>query len=220
MSVDSYPRAEERLNAATHGFGAVLSAVGLVFLAIQAQTIGRAGSLPAIFIYGNALVLLFISSALHHAVERPKFKHFLLALDHCGIYLLIAGTYTPFCLLMPPGQEWHLLALVWGLAMVGIIVQSSAFLTGRSDSYERVAFVFYLGLGWVPVLVAGDEIYRNLAQGGRNLLFAGGIAFSVGVVFYLWKRLPYGHAVWHLFVVAGCALHFLAIFHYVIPIGL
>ena len=219
MSVDRYPRAEERLNAATHGFGALLSAIGLVFLAVQAQSVGRTGSLPAIVIYGNALVLLFAFSALHHAVVRPKFKHFFLALDHCGIYLLIAGTYTPFCLLMPPGQEWKLLAMVWGLAVVGILVQVAAFLAGRSNGYERVAYVFYLAMGWIPVLWAGDEIYRNLAQGGLNLLFAGGIAFSVGVIFYLWKRLPYGHAVWHLFVVAGCALHFMAIFHYVIPIG-
>ena len=219
MSVDRYPRAEEQLNAATHGFGAVLSAVGLVFLALQAQSVGRAGSVPAIVIYGVALVLLFLSSALHHAVVRPKFKHFLLAFDHCGIYLLIAGTYTPFCLLMPAGQEWQLLALVWGLATVGITVQVAAFLAGRSDGYERIAFVFYLALGWVPVLWAGDKIYRNLAPAGLNLLFAGGMAFSIGVVIYLWKRLPYGHAVWHLFVVAGCALHFFAIFHYVIPIG-
>jgi hemolysin III len=217
MSVERYPRAEERLNAATHAFGALLSAIGLVFLVIQAQSVGRTGILPAIVVYGMALVLLFLSSALHHAVLRPGFKHYLLAVDHCGIYLLIAGTYTPFCLLMPPGREGELLALVWGLAMVGIIVQLAAFLAGRSDGYERVAFVFYLLLGWIPILWAGDDIYRTLAPAGLDLVFAGGIAFSIGVVFYLWKRLPYGHAVWHLFVVAGCALHFFAIFHYVIP---
>ena len=219
MTADRYPRAEERINAATHAIGAVLSAIGLVFLVIQAQSVGRPGSLHSIVIYGVALVLLFSFSAWHHAVVRPKFKHFLLAIDHCGIYLLIAGTYTPFSLLMPAGQEWELLALIWGLATIGIVVQFAAFLAGRSHGYERVAFGFYLAMGWIPILWAGDDIYRNLVPAGLYLLFAGGIAFSAGVVFYLWKRLPYGHAVWHLFVVGGCALHFLAIFHYVIPIG-
>lgn len=220
MYVDYYPRDEERLNAATHAFGALLSAVGLVFLVVQAQSVGRTGSLPAIVIYGVALVLLFAFSALHHAALHPKIKQILLALDHSGIYLLIAGTYTPFCLLMPPGQEWTLLSLVWGLALAGIIVQLGAFFTRRSEGYERVAFAFYLALGWIPILWAGDDIYRTLAPMGLYLLFAGGIAFSVGVVFYLWKRLRYGHAVWHLFVVAGCAFHFFAIFLYVIPIAL
>ncbi|MDA0652360.1 MAG: hemolysin III family protein [Proteobacteria bacterium] len=219
MSVERYPRAEERMNAATHGLGAVLSAIGLVFLLIEAQSVGRAGSVPAVVVYGLSLLLLFLSSALHHAVLRPKFKHFLLAIDHCGIYFLIAGTYTPFCLLMPAGREWELLALVWVVAIVGIVVQLASFLTGRSDGYERIAFVFYLALGWLPILWVGDDIYRNLELAGLMLLFAGGVAFSIGVVFYLWKRLPYGHAVWHLFVVAGCAFHFFAIFHYVVPMA-
>ena len=112
MYVERYSRAEERLNAATHAFGAFLGAVGLVLLVIQANSMGRTGSLPAVIVYGAALVLLFLFSALHHAVSRPRIKQFLLAFDHCGIYLLIAGTYTPFCLLMPPGQESSLLAFV------------------------------------------------------------------------------------------------------------
>jgi hemolysin III len=217
MYVERYSRAEERLNAATHAFGAFLGAVGLVLLVIQANSMGRTGSLPAVIVYGAALVLLFLFSALHHAVSRPRIKQFLLALDHCGIYLLIAGTYTPFCLLMPPGQEWTLLAFVWGLALAGIIVQLAAFLTRRSDGYERFAFVFYLALGWIPILWAGEDVFRTLEPLGLALLVAGGISFSIGVVFYLWKRLPYGHAVWHLFVVAACAFHFYSIFYYVVP---
>jgi len=200
-----HPRAEERLNAATHAFGAFLSVVGLVFLVIQADSLGRPDSLIAVIVYGIALVLLFLFSALHHAVSRPRIKHFLLGLDHSGIYLLIAGTYTPFCLLMPRGREWTLLALVWGLAMLGIAIQVVSFLTGRSGAYERLAFIFYLA------------VVRALAPMGLALLVAGGVAFTVGVVFYLWKHLPYGHAVWHLFVVAGCGFHFFAIFHYVVP---
>ena len=217
VCLGSHPRAEERLNAATHAFGAFLSVVGLVFLVMQADTVGRPDSLLAVIVYGIALVLLFLSSALHHAVSRPRIKHLLLGLDHSGIYLLIAGTYTPFCLLMPRGEVWTLLALVWGLAMLGIAIQVASFLTRRSGAYERIAFAFYLALGWIPMLWAGEDVVRALAPMGLALLVAGGVAFTVGVVFYLWKHLPYGHAVWHLFVVAGCGFHFFAIFHYVVP---
>ena len=129
MYVERYPRAEERLNAVTHAFGAILGVVGLVLLVIQANSMGRTGSLPAVIVYGAALVLVFLFSALHHAVSRPRIKQVLLTLDHGGIYLLIAGTYTPFCLLMPPGQEWTLLALVWGPALAGILVQLRQVLT-------------------------------------------------------------------------------------------
>ena len=215
--VGSYPRAEERLNAATHAFGAFLGVVGLVFLVIQADTVGRPNSVPAVIVYGIALVMLFLFSALHHAALRPRIKHILLGLDHGGIYLLIAGTYTPFCLLMPRGKEWILLSLVWGLAMLGIAIQVVWFLTGRSGAYERTAFGFYLALGWMPMLWAGEDVVRVLAPMGLALLVAGGVAFTIGVVFYLWKHLPYGHAVWHLFVVAGCGFHFFSIFYYVVP---
>jgi hemolysin III len=212
-----YSRAEEHWNAATHGFGAVLGAVGLVFLILQADDVGRVGSLAAVIIYGTALMVLFLFSALHHAVSQPRAKQILLAIDHCGIYLLIAGSYTPFSLLMPAGREGGLLTIVWGAALTGILVQLAAFLLGRSALYERFAFVFYLALGWIPLLWAGGEMSGKLVPAGLALLVAGGITFSIGVVFYLWKRLPYGHAVWHLFVVAACAFHFFSIFYYVVP---
>lgn len=217
MYREYYPRAEEWLNAATHGIGALLAAVGLVFLIMEADSLGRAGSLPAVIVYGAALILLFLFSALHHAAIRPRLKQLLLALDHCGIYLLIAGTYTPFCLLMPPGQIWVSLAIVWGLALGGIIVQLAAFLTGRSDDYERFAFIMYLAMGWIPTLWASEDVFEVLAPMGFVLLVAGGLAFSIGVLFYLWKRLPYGHAIWHSFVIAGTGFHFFSIFYYVIP---
>ena len=211
------PRAQERLNAATHAFGAFLGIVGLVFLVMHAETVGRPDSLAAVIVYGTAMVLLFLFSALHHAVLRPRIKHILLGLDHGGIYLLIAGPCTPFCLLMPRGEERTLLALVWGLVMPGIAIQVASFLTRRSGAYERFAYIFYLGLGWIPMLWAGEDAFRALAPMGLTLLVAGGVAFTIGVAFYLWKNLPCGHAVWHLFVAAGCAFHFLAIIHYVVP---
>ena len=191
--------------------------MGWVLLVIHADSVGRPDSLPAVIVYGTALVLLFLFSALHHAVSRPRIKHLLLGLDHSGIYLLIAGTYTPFCLLMPRGREWTLLSLVWGLALLGIAIQLVLFLTRRSGAYERIAFAFYLALGWIPMLWAGEDVVGALAPMGLALLVAGGVAFTIGVAFYLWKQLPYGHAVWHLFVVACCGFHFFAIFHYVVP---
>ena len=120
MYVERYPRGEERISAAVHVFGVLLSIVGLVLLIIQANSVGRVGSLPAVIIYGASLMLLFSFSSVHHAAILPRIKHIFLVLDHCGIYLLIAGTYTPFCLLMPVGQRWTLLALIWGLALAGI----------------------------------------------------------------------------------------------------
>ena len=212
MRVNRSPWAEEWLYAATHAFGAFLGAVGLVLLIIQADDVGRTGSLPAAFTAAGRP-----AQHLHHAASQPRIKQLLLALDHGGIYLLIAGTYTPFCLLLPPGQEWTLLAFIWGLALAGITVQWVAFLTGRIAGYERFAFVFYLAMGWIPMLWASGDVSRNLVPAGLALLVAGGIAYSIGVIFYLWKRLPYGHAAWHLFVVAGSSFHFLSIFYYVVP---
>lgn len=217
MYIECFPRSEERVNAATHALGALLSVVGLVFLIDQAGTVGRSGSLPAVIVYGTALVLLFLFSALHHAVWRPRLKQFLLALDHCGIYLLIAGTYTPFCLLMPDGQGWALLAFVWSLALGGTTVQVCAFITGRSEHYEKYAFLFYLALGWIPMLIVADVIFTILQPMGLALLAAGGITYSAGVIFYLWRSLRFGHAIWHLFVVAGSTFHFFSIFYYVVP---
>ena len=217
MYVECYPRDEERVNALTHGFGALLSAAGLIFMVMQADSVGRDGSLPAVIVYGSAMILLFLFSALHHAVLHPSLKQFLLALDHCGIYLLIAGTYTPFCLMLPAGEDWTLLAMIWGLAAVGITVQMSAFLMGRSDRYEKFAYIFYLAMGWLPMLYARETVFGILETGGLALLVAGGLAYSIGVAFYLWKGLRFGHAVWHIFVIAGAGFHFFSIYYYVVP---
>jgi hemolysin III len=189
----------------------------LVFLILQAVNGGRVGSLPVVIIYGATMLFLFSFSALHHALRQPRLKHIFLALDHCGIYLLIAGTYSPFCLLMPAGQQWVSLAIVWALAAIGVSVQSVAFLTKHSDGYEKISFVFYLAMGWIPILLAGDHVFKVLAPAGVTLLIAGGVTYSIGVIFYLWKGLPYGHAVWHVFVVAASALHFFSILYYVVP---
>jgi hemolysin III len=214
-----YTRVEEWLNAATHGVGAALGIAGLVFLILRALADGRDGSLLASVLYGSALVFLFLASALHHAIPGGRAKHVFLSLDHSGIYLLIAGTYTPFCLLMPEGTAWMLLVLIWSLAGIGIAVQTTAFIMGHGARYEKIGFALHLAMSWIPILFAGKHILGALMPGGFYLLLAGGIAYSVGVIFYKWKRLPYNHAIWHLFVVGGSAFHFFSIFLYVIPVS-
>lgn len=212
-----YSRAEEWVNAATHGVGALLGIAGLVLLILRAVSQGREGSLTAVILYGSALIFLYLSSALHHGIPHGIFKKVFLAFDHTGIYLLIAGTYTPFCLLMPPGEAWILLTLIWVLAIIGITVQMTAFLTGYGDQYEKVGFLMHLGMSWIPILFAGSIILEALVTPGLMLLIAGGLSYSIGVIFYKWRRLPFNHAVWHLFVVGGSAFHFFSIFLYVVP---
>lgn len=217
-SIDTrYSRVEEWVNAATHGVGALLGIAGLVFLILRAIAMGRDGSLPAVILYGSALIFLFVFSALHHAFPGGRIKQIFLSLDHSGIFLLIAGTYTPFCLLMPPGQGWILFAVIWTLAITGIAGQSIAFLTGQSDRYERIGFLLHLAMAWAPMLLAGAIVFKALAPTGLFLLVAGGLAYTVGVLFYIWKGLPFNHAIWHLFVIGGSTFHFFSIFLFVIP---
>ncbi|MBW8638292.1 hemolysin III family protein [Hoeflea sp. WL0058] len=209
---------EERWNAATHALGTLLAVAGLILLLGRAGVAGASDNFALCALYGAALVLLYSFSALHHAISHPGAKHVFLALDHCGIYLLIAGTYTPFCLIMPPGQGWLLLAFIWGLAGVGISVQMTCFVTGYSNHYERFGFIAYLALGWIPLLWVWDDVVTGIPTSGLALLAAGGLAYTTGVAFYLWRTLVHHHAIWHLFVVAGSALQFLTIYLYVAPV--
>ena len=208
---------EEIINSATHGLGAVLGLIGFVFLLNRALTIGREGSVIAVIVYGAALVLLYSFSALHHGIPSGIMKKIFLSLDHAGIFLLIAGTYTPFCLLMPPGHGWTLFSVIWGLAIGGVVFQTLMFLGGRDKQYERMGFLLHLALGWFPILFAGSIIFGSLPWGGLGLLIAGGLAYSIGVIFYLWRSLPYNHAYWHSFVIGGSTFHFFTIFYFVVP---
>ncbi|MCP5368575.1 MAG: hemolysin III family protein [Hyphomicrobiales bacterium] len=209
--------AEECANALTHGLGLMLGVAALVLLIVRAVDVGRDGSLGAALVYGIALVLLYMFSTLQHAFPPGRVQRVFLSLDHVGIKLLIAGTYTPFCLLLPPGYDWAMFFTVWGLVAAGVTAQVAALATGRGALYEKYAFVFYLALGWVPVLIGGKAILAQLATPGLVFLVAGGLAYSIGVVFYLWRRLPFGHAVWHLFVVGGSTFHFFSVLFYVVP---
>jgi hemolysin III len=203
-------RREEAANSLTHGLGLLLATAGLAVLAVSASRVGTARTIAGCVVFGAALVLLYGTSTLYHAVEQPRAKGVLRALDHSAIFILIAGTYTPFTLVSLRGPwGWSLFAVVWGLAVAGIALRLAL---RRRPTGLFVAL--YLGMGWC-VVVAAKPLVAAVPPGGIALLAAGGLAYSGGVVFYLWRRLPYHHAVWHAFVLAGSAFHYAAVLRYI-----
>lgn len=213
-----YSRSEDKLCAAIHAVALLLAVAGLVALIDRARAVGANGSLAAVIAYGTSMILVFLFSTLHHGVEPShRLKRPMLALDHGSIFLLIAGTYTPFYLLLPPDRMGLLLGAVWGLAAAGLVLQMAAFLSRRTTFYHRIHVAVFMLLGWLPLLAIWPAVPAGLAPAGLALLVAGGIIYSVGAVFYVRRVVPFSHAVWHSFVVAGCALHFLSIRFYVLP---
>jgi len=215
---------EEAANAATHGVGAVLGTVALVLLVLAGARIGPLAVVAAA-IFGGALVLVYLSSTLHHGLSHAGAKRLFLFCDRCAIYLLIAGTYTPITLLvLAPALGRTLTATIWALAGLGIALEALGHWRERRGGTEAgglggfawLPIVLYLGMGWLGLGVAGPALARTLPPAALHWLIAGGAVYTVGVVFYLWRRLPYGHAVWHLFAVAGSACHVWAILVYVL----
>ncbi|AAV83271.1 hemolysin III family protein [Idiomarina loihiensis] len=207
-----YTVKEEVAHALTHGIGAVLSIVALVFMLIWAAAYGDGWHVVAASIYGASLILLYTASTLYHAFPWPKMKAVFQQLDHAAIYILIAGTYTPFALInLRDAWGWTLLGVAWGIALVGVVLE----LTLK----KRIAWLsltLYLGMGWMAI-IAINPMIDNVDAGGLMLLVAGGLAYTLGVIFYVWKSLPYHHAIWHLFVLAGSVFHFFSIFYFVLP---
>ena len=202
---------EERVNALTHGVGAALAAAGLFFLVVSA---GGLWHVVSFSIYGASLVLLYLASTLYHSFQNEERKHRLRIFDHAAIYLLIAGTYTPFALVVLHGLlGWTIFSIVWGLAAVGIIFQ--LFFVNR---FKKTATLCYLFMGWLIVFFL-QPLAAALAPEGLFWLAFGGVLYTVGAVFYLFKRIPYNHAVWHVFVMGGSAAHFIAVAQYVLPIA-
>jgi len=200
---------EEKLNALTHGIGAALGIVALILL-IVFDSHKTAYSLFSVIVYGISIIVLFTASTLYHSVKSEQKKHYFRIIDHISIYLLIAGTYTPVLLIsLNESLGWTLFYVVWGIAAFGIILK--LFFTGR---FEVFSTLLYLVMGW---LIIFD--FSNLSKifgDGILLLFAGGMAYTVGIVFYAIHRIPYNHVIWHLFVLAGAIFHFFMIFFYVI----
>jgi hemolysin III len=210
-AVERPGRGEEIANSLTHGAGAVLAVAGLVVLVLSASRNGTASTVVGCVVFGATLVLLYSASTLYHSLGhvRPRARAVLRALDHSAIFLLIAGTYTPFTLVSLRGPwGFALFGVVWGLAVAGIALR----LTLRRRP-TALFVALYLAMGWC-VVVAAKPLLAGVDPGGIALLVAGGLAYSLGVVFYAWRR-PYHHAIWHAFVLAGSAFHYAAVLHYV-----
>ncbi|MEZ8271264.1 hemolysin III family protein [Vibrio splendidus] len=213
-SASEYSDIEERANAITHGLGVVLGVVGLILLLIRAFDYqADMLTVASMAVYGSSIILLFLASTLYHSITTEKTKRLLKTFDHCAIYLLIAGSYTPFLLVgLRTPLAMGLMAVIWGIALVGIIMKI-AFVY----RLKRLSLFIYLAMGWLSLIVV-YQLAMNIDIGGLVLLAVGGVIYSLGVIFYVAKRIPYNHAIWHLFVLAGCACHFFAIYLFVTPV--
>ncbi|WP_227395337.1 PAQR family membrane homeostasis protein TrhA [Jeotgalibacillus aurantiacus] len=200
---------EEFWNALTHGIGFLLSIPALVMLILAAVERGTAWHVVSFTIFGTTMMILYLCSTLLHSVRKMQLKKLFAIMDHSAIYLLIAGTYTPFVLVTirdPLG--WTIFGLVWGLAVAGIV-----FKCFFVDRYQIIATLFYVLMGWL-IIIAVVPLYKELTASGFALLLTGGIFYSVGAIFYVWRKLPYNHAIWHLFVIAGSAFMYFCVYFY------
>lgn len=211
--VAQYTVGEEIANAVTHGVAALLSIAGLaVLVAFAVLYSGSPKVVAAVSIFGASMVFLYTASTLYHSIPNPRAKKVLQNLDHSMIYVLIAGSYTPFCLITLQGYTGiALLCAVWLIAIAGISLQ--AVLLHKAD---WINCLLYLSMGWLAVFVI-DPLVSTLDSTGLALLVAGGLAYTVGVVFYIFERIPFSHAIWHTFVFAGTTLQFFSVLFYVIP---
>ena len=203
---------EEIANAVTHGIGAGLSIAALAILIVSASATENALAILAVILYGTTLIVLFLSSTLYHSIPHHGTRQVMLTLDHCGIFLLIAGTYTPITIISLSGwQGWLLFGLIWGLALAGIAIRTFWI------KYQHPIFiVLYVAMGWMGFIFS-KSLGAALGVPGVNLILIGGIFYTAGLVFFSWRRLPFNHMLWHLSVLAGSIFHFFAMVYYVVP---
>ncbi|MFF2286788.1 PAQR family membrane homeostasis protein TrhA [Peribacillus butanolivorans] len=208
-----YTKKEEVVNAITHGVGVLLSIAALVFLIIFSVQKGSAWHVVISVIYGVSMLLLYVSSTLVHSFPAGKTKDLFEIFDHSAIYLFIAGTYTPIMLLVIQGTlGWTLLGIVWGVAVIGVVFK--AFFVKK---FLFLSTILYIAMGWL-IVIAWGPLSTAMPSAGIQLLVAGGLLYTFGAVFYVWRGFPYHHAVWHLFVLAGSVAHFFAVLFYIIPL--
>lgn len=209
-----YSKREELANRLTHGAGGILSVAGLVILLVAASRTDDPWRVVSVAIYGTGMITFYTLSTLYHTVKTPRVKYVFRILDHASIFLMIAGTYTPFTLVSLRGPwGWSLFGTVWGLALAGIVFK--IFMTHR---LRVIAPLFYIGLGWI-VVIALKPLLASVPTAGVLWLIGGGVAYTVGVLFYALDRIPFNHAIWHLFVLAGSLCHYIAVLRYVVPIS-
>lgn len=213
-TVHEYTIGHEIANAVTHGIGGGLSIAGLSVLLTMAMLYGDIWHVVSSAIYGATLIILYLASTLYHGIYHTATKRIFKVIDHASIYLLIAGTYTPFTLVsLRENSEWgwFLFSVIWILALLGVIL-----LLLFPGKYSGLRVAVYIVMGWLAIFVMKD-IRAAIGVGGMSWLVAGGLSYTFGVIFYLWDRLPMNHAIWHLFVLSGSICHFFAILFYVIP---
>lgn len=208
--INAYSIQEEIANAVSHGIGALLSVAALTLLVTYAVMQGEPLRIASFSIYGTSLVLLFTASTLYHSFTDEKVKQFFKLLDHCAIYVLIAGTYTPLMLLTIKGSlAIYMLLLIWGIAFAGIL-----FKLKYGNKYKKLSLSTYIIMGCISLVII-HKLYQHLDVGGLTLLAVGGLIYLSGVVFYVQKKIPFNHAIWHLFVLGGAGCHFFMMLHYV-----
>jgi len=208
-----YEPTEEKMNVISHLIGLILSIAALVLLVVFASLEGTAWHIVSFTIYGASLIVLYSASTLYHHAKTPKWRHKLNVFDHAAIYVLIAGTYTPFTLVVLEGWVgWTIFGVSWGLAITGVVLK--LFYTGRFDRASTIAYVL---MGWL-IIFAIKPLVNNLPFAGLMWLFGGGLAYTIGAILYSIKRIKFNHAIFHIFVLLGSFSHFVAVFFYVLPI--
>lgn len=212
IDVPKYSLGEEIMSAVTHGVGALLSIVALIMCVVFSAKNGSMISVISSIIYGSTLIILYTMSTLYHSLAVNNAKRVFRIIDHCSIFLLIAGTYTPFTLIaLEKPLGYYLFAIIWGVAILGIVLNSI-----NLKKYKIISFISYLILGWI-IVFAYNPLKETVDFSGILLLLAGGIVYSVGALFYAFgRKVKYFHSVFHIFVLAGSILHFLSILLYVI----
>lgn len=203
---------EEIANSITHGIGVGLSIAATSVLVVKASLYGDTWQVVSFSIYGGALIILYLASTLYHSFQNPGTKHIFKIIDHASIYLLIAGSYTPFMLISIRGAwGWSMFGIVWGLAFAGIVFKT--LFIGR---FKKLSTLVYILMGWL-IVIAFKPMIEGVPTGGLIWLAVGGLFYTLGVIFYTWHSLKYNHAIWHLFVLGGSISHFFSIYRYLLP---
>lgn len=211
ISTTYYSRKEEFLNVITHLIGLILSVAGLILLIVFSSIYGNAWHIVSFTIFGSSMVLLYLASTLYHAAGKKSLRKKLNVFDHAAIYVLIAGTYTPYCLVALNGViGWILFGITWGIALIGIVLK--IFFTGK---YDRISTISYVLMGWLAV-IAAKSLYNNLQTEALVYLILGGISYTIGALIFAIPKLPYNHAIFHVFVLVGTILHFVSVFFYML----
>jgi hemolysin III len=207
-----YEDLEEKLNVISHGFGLALSILGLVLLVLRANELGETVHLVSFSIFGASMILLYAASTFYHSATNRSLRYKLNILDHASIYVLIAGSYTPFALVTLEGWVgWTIFGVVWGIAFTGIILK--LFFTGK---YQTLSTIMYVLMGWI-IVFAIKPLYDNLSSEGLWWLLAGGISYTIGAVLFSFDKVRFNHAIFHIFVLFGTFCHYLSIYFYVLP---